>query len=625
MRRRAFTAFIIACAAVMFVSANAIAGAVMRGWRLDLTEQRLYSLSPEAAAVIDDLSEPVDLTFFYSRKLAQDFPRIRAYGARVRETLQAYAARAGGRIRLEIVDPRPYTDAEDRALRAGLEGLPVGEDEALFFGLAARNSVDDRAIIPFFNPDREPFLEYELSRVFVEMETPSRARVALITGLPMETAPAPGRAPTGIHAYRQLIDAFDVELLDPDWTALPADADLLVVAHPPPLGPHQLYAIDQFVLRGGRALVFVDPLSELATSPGPTGLPNFDASPRSDAAPLLASWGVVYDAGTVVLDLENALRAQFDDGGRQVERPYPLWFRIPPENLDSDELATASLRRGINFVGAGGLSRRQDAATRFTALAWTSDASATMDAREAQLENPVNLFARARSDGVSRTVIARVRGEARSAFPDGAPDVDDVFDLPTPAEHLDSGEIDVIVAADSDLFNDRFYVSGDPSLGETTTADNAAFILNAVDLFSGSDALVGLRARAPSDRPMTLIENLRAEAEARLAAEEGRLTLEVAEAEARLRELEAAGEGSGFFSGDLDADLTEAELGEVQRFRNVIVDTRGRLREVKRTFLSDVDRLEALLTFLNVWLMALLAAGAGVWTFFARRRGRASP
>lgn len=616
-RQRFFWLALIAFIA-LFVGGNALAGVIFKGWRLDLTENGLYTLSKGTKTTIRTITEPIDVTFFYSRAMAQNYPAIRAYGARVREMLQGYAARSGGRLRLEIIDPEPFSEAEDRAIAAGLEGAPTANGEQLYFGLSARNAVDERVTVPFFNPEREPFLEYELTRALAELERPAEPKVAVITSLPFQGAPAMfggGGAP-GLYVYSELSRAFDLDFLENDFTEVPADASMLLIAHPWPLTPPQLYAIDQFMLAKGRAVILLDPASRLGLAPGPGGLPPQESQRASDLGALLAAWGVSYDKDWAVVDPVLALRASVIESGRRVQRNYPAWLGVSPDQLSDEDLATAPLTRGLNLASPGALAPAPGAKTRFTALATSSPLSDLVPAEDTLGDAQIrDLIAHAKGEPKARVLAARVAGPIATAFPEGPP-----VDAVAPKEPKDKGEIAAIIVADSDLLDDGFYVGQDALLGPTTVMDNAAFVLNALDLLGGSDALVSLRSRARSDRPMVRVDRLRARAESRFLDEQKRLEAELDAAQARLAELQKEGKGSGFFAGDVEAEINAAEAAEVEAVRAAIGDTRARLRAVQRSFRADIDQLEAVLIFLNVWLVPLVVAGIGVAVFVARRR-----
>jgi ABC-type uncharacterized transport system involved in gliding motility auxiliary subunit len=619
MKRRAFLGFALASTLVLFVSVNAAASVLLRGARLDLTEDQLYSLSPGSGAVVQDLAEPVDLTLYFSRGLAQDFPVLRAYGARVRETLQAFADRSHGKLRLAIVDPEPFSEEEDAAFAAGLRAAPTGDGESVYFGLVARNALDETRIVPFFSPEREPYLEYEVTRAIAELADEGETKVALITSLPLESA-EPGAlggvsSPRPIHFYDQLLANFAVETLDEDFATIPDDADVLMIAHPGPLDPGQLWAIDQWVLRRGRAVVLVDPYSRLALQPGPTGFPDMDAEASSDLGGLLEAWGVGYDPTRVVIDRRYALIAGMEEGGRRVERPYPLWLEAPPEALSARDLSTAALTRGITFAAAGALEPLETPGIAFEPLISTSTEARMIDRDDAVDATPDALTQGYVPEG-RFTLGARLSGVLPTAFPDGAPE--EVLD---PAEPILSGEAEVVVLADADVLDDAFYVTRDPLFGDTTQADNAAFLLNVIDILSGADALVGLRSRARSDRPLTVIEEMGARADEALAAEQTDLEAQLEDAEQRLRELESGGPAAGEgLEGEERLEAQRNADAEYDRMRDAVVDARARLREIEREHRSSIDRLQAIVIALNVWLPALLVAAAGVGVFVLRRR-----
>ena len=616
MSRRLFLLATLASTLVLFVAVNALAGVVLRGASLDLTEDSLYSLSRGSDDVLAAIPEPIDLTFYFSRGLAQDYPQIRAYGARVRETLQMLVDRSAGKLRLTIVDPEPFSEEEDQAIAAGLRGAPTEGGAVVYFGLTARNALDETVVAPFFSPDREPYLEYELLRLIVDLGRDAETTVALITSLPLETPAADpfggAEVPRPIYFYDQLLASFDVVTLDRDFDAIPPQADVLVIAHPWELDDVQLWAVDQFVLERGRALVLVDPYSRLSQAPGPTGFPDMDAVRTSTLGPLLAAWGVSYDPTVVLLDRAQALTAAVQEEGRVTERPYPVWFDGPADQLASGDLATAALNRGVRVAVAGAVSPLEGAATTFEPLAVTSDDARAIDIDQAVDAVPEDLLADYAPEGVF-TLAARVSGEITSAFPDGAPEG---VDAPLP---LTEGRAEIVVMADADVLDDTFYVVRDPLYGDTTLADNAVLLLNAIDLLAGADALVGLRSRARADRPLTRIEDMRAGAEAALLAEQSRLEEELAASEQRMAELEEEIGAAGLV-GDADASAEREANLELLRVRDAVLDARARLREIEREHRRDIERLQATVIALNVWLLPLLVALCGVGVFVARRR-----
>jgi ABC-type uncharacterized transport system involved in gliding motility auxiliary subunit len=341
----------------------------------------------------------------------------------------------------------------------------------------------------------------------------------------------------------------------------------------------------------------------------------------------------------VVLDLEGALPVQVQDPetGQVGQAPQPLFFQIPAEQLDREDLMTAWLRRGINFGLAGGLTWSERADIEARPLARTSARTMRMPAAEAMMRpTPFDILRTwPQTGGRVETVALRLSGTLETAFPEGRPAATPVAETeaetasPTPppppadeAAPLTRSEVaaEIVIVSDADFLANDFYV--DPS--GASAADNASFALNAMDVLGGSDALVSLRSRAPSTRNMDLVEDMERDAQRRIERRQQELQEELGETEARLAELQARGRGSGFFTGDLGAELTAEENAEIERFRARVVEVRGELRRVERDLRGDIDRLEAMVLFINVWMAPLLVAGAGLFLFWRRQR-RSAP
>jgi ABC-2 type transport system permease protein len=633
---------------VAFIAANVTANSWFRSWRLDLTQDRLYSLSRGTQETLNQLSEPVELKLYYSRDASASLPQLQAYASRVREMLQTFQARSHGRVRFVEVDVEPYSEEEDDAVEAGIEPMrPFEGADPIYFGLTGANAIDDRRTVPFFSPEREAFLEYEITRLIYELENPDSTRVALITALPFDpasaaTSPALG----GVNAVfaAEMGRLMQVTKLAPDFADIPADTDVLAIIHPGALSEQQLYAIDQFILRRGRAFIALDPAALSAQQTG--GFDPFNpvgpAPSSSTLEPLLERWGVSMTPG-VVLDLEHALpvQAQNPQTGQVENLPQPLFFTVPADQLDRQDLMTAWLRRGVNFGLAGGLSWSEREGVEVHALASTGGNTMRMPAAAALMRpSPYEVLSMwPQTSGRIETVALRLSGNLETAFPQGrpaapppeppiegeeaAPPAEPVTEEEQPAAPLarSATPAEIVIVSDVDFLADDFYV--DPSSGGSA-ADNASFALNAIDVLGGSDALVSLRSRAPSLRRMEMVEEMEADADRRIQSRQEELQQELQETEGRLSELQTRGRGSGFFTGNLGAELTPEENAEIERFRARVVEVRSELRRTERGLRGDIERLEALVVFINVWLAPLLVAGAGLFLFWRRqRRGRA--
>jgi len=646
MSARRYALFAALALFIAFVASNVIANSWFRSWRLDLTENQLYSISPGTQQTLDELTEPVQLTLYYSRDAAQPMPQLQAYAARVREMLLTFEARSRGRVRFTEVNVEPFTEAEDRAAENGISPVrPYEGADPIYFGLVGSNAIDDSVAIPLFDPQREAFLEYELTRLIYELENPDRTRVALITSLPLDPAVAadPQFAAAGQSVLAtEMGRLLDVTKLPPDFTAIPANTDVLAIVHPGTLSQAQLYAIDQFILRRGRAFIALDPASMQAAMSASTGFDPFNPAlpppTSSNMEPLLSAWGVSM-APSVVLDLEGALPVSVQDPttGQTGQAPQPLFFQVPAEEnrLDREDLMTAWLRRGINFGLAGAITRRTELeGVTVVPLVRTSGRTMRMPAAQA-LERPspfdiMNMWPP--SGGRVENVAVRISGNLTTAFPNGAPAAEPVVapeepdaapaqppaaDPAAPPLRTSAIPAQIVIVADTDFLADDFYV--DPQNGGAA-ADNAAFALNAIDVLGGSEALVSLRSRAPAAREMELLDRMEDDARRRIESQQQQLEADLQETQARLQALQAGGRGSGFFAGDLGAELTPEEQQAVDQYRQREIEIRTALRGVVRDVRGDIERLQALVMFINVWLAPLLIAGAGLFLFWRRQR-----
>ena len=610
MKKALYLPLMLASIVLLFLAGTFLAGQWLPGVRIDLTQNGLYRLSPGTLAVINRLNEPVEWRFYHSRSEAAQYPAIRSYATRVRELLRAYEKQSGGRIRLIEIDPAPFSQAEDEALAAGLHSLPTDTGEQIFFGLVARNSVDDSAVIDLFDQADEARLEYDLTRLISDIDRPERPRLAVLSGLPLgPSSGAPNRFIADLNA------AYDLQWIERDFEAIP-DAAALLIIHPGRLSEGQLYLIDQFALRRGRVLLFIDPMAHLALRPGLDGLPPVDAHRASDLPQLLANWGVAWDSQTVAMDRTLGLPVEIiDTDGRARRRAYPLWFSIGSAQVDGEDLATSTLDRGINFGSPGALDFLPDSGFDVTPLLTTSPDGALVDADiAAGAPSPDDLLRDYEPQHQPVILGARLRGETGTAFPDGPPAGDVMF---SPAAHLARSQVplDLTVIADIDWLDDSFYLRSDPAAGDMIVADNLALAMNLVDMAAGDPALIGLRSRAPSARPMTRVDTLRAEAEARYVEIQDRLEAEIEVAETRLQELLGSGQASGLADPGARAGRDEA-----MALRQQILATRARLREVERGFRHDIDALNASLQFWTIGVPPALVVLLGLAGTLVRRR-----
>lgn len=618
LSRRVYAIAAIVLAAVLFVGVNIAVDASITTARLDLTEAGRFTLSHGTRHIIAGLQEPITLKFFYSKKVAADYAETRAYADRVRDLLHEYAALSHGKIILEEVDPEAYTPAEDEATSDGLTAAPTDSGDAVYFGLAGTNRIDGKEVIPYFTPDREAYLEYDLSSLIYRLATPKKPKLAIVTSLPLDTGIGGLQAvmqgtSQPFAAYQELAQTYDTTMLGANFTAIPEGTDVLMIVQPGELSDQQTYAIDQFVLKGGRALVFVDPYSELAASAN-SGEPYSTPPQTSSSLPrLFQAWGLGFYANKVIGDLTLAQRVQTSQSGEPAR--YPVWLHLDHERFDARDPITANLQV-LNLASAGALFPRKDATTHFATLVVSSGQASLLDVSQMQMNaRPEDLMDAITPAGKPFAIAARVSGPAKTAFPDGPPGGIGG------AEIKSAANIDVVVMADTDIFDNRFWVRIGTLYGKQVAApfaDNGAFVMNAVENLMGSSDLISLRTRATDDRPFTVVRALQAQAESQYQQEAQALQQRLTDAQQRLHDLQQ-GQGA---KGD-NVALTPQQQGEIERFKRELIQTREQLREVQHNLRKDIDLLGEFLAFVNIAFVPLLVAGFALVLAALRRRRRA--
>lgn len=632
--------------AVIFVCLNIISAQVFRNARLDLTQQHLYSLSQGTRTLLAELKEPVRFRLFMSSGLTKQAPQLAAFAGRVRSLLDSYVAAAKGKIILEVIDPKPYSEAEDRATAYGIDSFTGAGGERLFFGLAATNSTTGRETISVFSPDREPFLEYDLTRLVSELGRRGKPVVALYDGIGL-SGNMMMRMPEQ-QTLTQMKQFFDVKVIDSDFDDLPANSRVLMVVHPQHLSEKALYRIDQWVMAGKPAMIFVDPYAENQT--GPRGMPVPD--PSSNLAPLFKAWGVKFDPKKAVGDPDYALQSERHVDGRQVDAENLPWIAFRGKALAHDQAILAQLS-AIVMTTAGSFETAKDG-VKLQPLIRASDDAGTLDAAMAgdRMGDPRRLLVGFVKSPKPLIVAARLTGTLDSAFPNGLKkkevaksdakkndakkDGTKTGDANASAAKGSSKKNDakaadaairksvkpanVILVGDADMLMDRNWIQMRNILGQQVAqefANNGDFVINAVEQMAGGAALADLRGRGVSWRPFELIEKMKAEADSKFQAREQELSNELKETEAKLTQLPKATEGSN----DV---LTPQQAKTIADFRGKVIQIRKQLRDVQFALNRDVDNLETRITALNVGGVPVLV-GIIALAFGFRRPRRPVP
>lgn len=629
MGRRFLTGSNLVLAALLLMLVTILSNTLLTSTRIDLTEQKLYTLTEGSKKIVGNLSDTVVLQLFFSDNLLREVAPIKSYALRVKELLQEYANHSNGKLVLKVIDPEPFSEEEDRAVQFGLRGVPINEvgDQA-YFGLAATNNVDGEEVIAFFSPDNEDVVEYEISRLIYNLDHPARPRIGIISSHMVNgTPPGPRGGPPGPGwvFYSQMQGLFDTRMILNELAVVPKEYDLLLVIHPNRLSDTSLSAIDQYLLAGGKAVIFLDPLSEVEVGPPNPLSPNIpEPKLGSDLSPLLEAWGLQLDRLKVVGDKLAARRVMFSRDPTTLPEEFLPWLSLGAHNFNHDDVITSKLT-SINMASAGAIKMIGKSSLTLVPLIETSDQAMEIDASKVETSpNPKELMREFVASGEKYVLAARLTGKTKSAYPagpppriarEGAPELPEI----PPGSWLkeSSAPMNVVLVADSDLLHDRFWVRVQEFYGERMAepyADNGAFLINALDNLSGSSDLINVRSRAAYARPFQVVIDLTRKAEDQFLAKEKELQQKLRETEAKLGELQKKNNGE---PGDSVGVEPSVEIG---KFLQEKVGIRKQLRDVQRDLRKDIESLETSLKFINIGLIPLLIGLAGLLVSVARLR-----
>ena len=625
---------------------------ILPSLRIDLTEDRLYSLSDGTRNILSNLSQPIELIFFYSDSATEDVPQLRAYGNRVQELLREIVIASEGNLRLSVIDPDPFSEEEDLATQYGVRAVPVTQGgEGVYFGLVAAQDGDGvpealrvTETMPLIRPDQEEFLEYEFMKVITQVSNPDRTIIGLVTQLDIDGGfdPMTGQGTQQWMIMDLIRQLYEVRRVDITSDFIEEDIDILMIVHPQGLSDRFLYAVDQHILRGGDALVFLDPNADSMVGRSPQG--NLIPAGMSSELPgLLEAWGVEFDNSKVLTDNVLALRVMMGQGQRPV--PHLGMLGVQSEFLTQDDIITNRLET-INLSSAGAIKQSAEGGISFEPLIVSSSDAMLMDRSFVEsVTDPTVLFDEFQSEDRSFVIAARISGVIETAFPNGQPAIEEteeendtgeeereaseisITDTNNASEvveeieleHLDTSlePVNIVIFADSDILSDRLWVQVTQFFGQRIPqpfANNGDLIINAMDNLSGGADLSSIRSRGRYSRPFIKVLSLQREADDRLREEEGELSARVAETEASLADLNTDEEGNPV------GEITPEIQAEIDRFNAELIETRRRLREVRFQLTEDIEQLGSNLKAANTALVPILLTLFFFGSYYRRSR-----
>jgi ABC-type uncharacterized transport system involved in gliding motility auxiliary subunit len=589
----------LAIIALIFVAIVLLSQQLLRGARVDLTRSHQFTLSDGSKSILKTIPEPINLYFFFTQKNTAQYPAYQAYAARVRELLEEMQERAGGKLRLKLIDPQPYSEEEDQAVKYGLTQAPMTTTEKMMFGLAGTNATDGQAAVPFFDPKKEALVEYDIMKMIQSLIKTDKAVIGFVSSLPLSGGmdPQSGQMTPPSAIYQQLGERFELRNLGADVSSIDPEIKVVMLVHPKKVSDDTQYALDQFVLRGGRLIAFVDPLAQSDPGGADPSNPSSEAfaSKSSDLPKLFKAWGVGFDQTKVALDRKLGYEVPPTQQASGFKTPVIVF--LTQEQVNQNDVATADLQL-ISLDAPGALSFDAKAmGLNFQSLLNTSTEAQLTAAASVSAVNvaaSAALLEKYQAGGKALSVAGALSGMFKSAFPERA----------SATGHLAaSKEANVVLlVADTDMVTDRMWVNAQNFGGQmmyNAVADNGDFIVNSVDKMTGDINLISIRSRGKQQTSFTRVDKLRDAAQASFRDQELKLEEELKLTDQRLQELQQAK------SVDAQMILSPEQEKALLEFQTKRADVNKQLRELRRGLDKDIEGLGNKIKALGTFLMPL--------------------
>ena len=576
--------------------------------RLDLTQGKIYTLSDGTKNILKKLDSPVEIRFYYSAKEARMPSQFKTYARRVEDLLNEFKQASGGNVEIKKYDPEPDSDAEDLANLDGVEGKMLPTGEKIYLGLAV--SLDpQKAALPFLPLDREKLLEYDISRAISQVFSTNKPVIGVMTPLPIMGA---AMNPMMMRMGQQGQDAwafitelkrdFEVKTVPMEAEKIDDDIKVLLVVHPKEIKDAAQYAIDQFVMRGGKLIACLDPMS-LADQQKPQS-PMMPAMPggASNLDKLLKAWGLNFETTKVVADMNYARKLQ--TRGNQTEIVPTLLF-LTDQAINKEDVVTSQTDE-ILFVFPGVFTGTPVSGLKQTVLLKTSKQSQLVEPFMASM-SPSKVVDDFKASDTQYNLAVRLEGKFKTAYPDGKPEApktgDEKKEEAKPEDKAKDtlketkGDNAVLLIGDTDWLSDQFSVQIQNFFGQKIIQprnSNLALVQNVVEQFSGDQNLIGVRSRATLNRPFTVVQKMQAEANARYQAEIAKLQKEVEEVNQKVNELQGKKEAGQRFV------LSKEQQEEIEKFKQKRAEANKKLKIVRRSLQVEIDSLQNRLKWGNI-------------------------
>ena len=575
--------------------------------RLDLTENKLFTLNDGTKNILKNIDENIHIKLYFSDEATHNIPILRTYKNTVLDLLNEMKRYSDSKLEVSFIDPKIFSPQEDEAAQFGLQALPVGDGgENIFFGLVGQNTLDGLEVIPFMQPDRESFLEYDIAQLINSLNSPEKNTIGIMSSIEIKARfdQAKGESVPAQVFLTQLSKDYSIKHIDVNSESIGEDIDVLMLIHPKELSEKTQFAIDQFALKGGRLVVFVDPLaqSEVVIPDPQNPMAAYQADKSSDLSALFAAWNVTYNPKQVVLDDKYALNIQT----RQSARPtrHLGYLALKGEAFNKKDIITRELDT-INVATAGFFE-----SANIQSILSTSKESSTVSTDTLKfLFDPSTLYKTFKSDEKNKTIAGRLTGSIKTAFPEGVEGIDKSSVV------TENNDPKIVLFADVDILFDQMWVRSQNFFGRkvfSAFADNGNMITNLLDNMAGSVDLINIRGRKNSARPFTKVMEIQKASDKKFREQENVLKQRLRETEEKLNKIQKQkGQQNRMI-------MSQEQEQELQKFQTEKLEVRKKLREVRRNLDKDIKNLGSNLKVINIGLIPLLISIFGVFVLRLR-------
>lgn len=569
--------------------------------KLDITEEKLFSLSEGTKNILSSIEGELNIKYYFSSNSESAPLNVKAYGKRVKELLNEYVYHSNGKINLEIIDPKPDTEEEEWASKDGIAQIPLPSGEMFYMGAVVRPGNQS---VKMFDPRRESFLEYDISEMILRSTNPGKKTVGILSSLSVVGSAmqfqVPGQpAPKQDWGFvKQLKNVYNVVEVKSDVSSISEDIDVLMLIHPKNLSDATEYAIDQFVMNGGRLVALVDPSSQADQGPGPVRSSNLNR--------IFKAWKINYNPATLVADLDNATKVGTPSG---MPVDYPIWLNLDGSAMASDNVAVSELD-SVMLIEAGSLESTQGSSIAFLPLIQSSEEAAILPLNEIDRSDPFAVIKKITPGTTRKTLAAMYSGSFESAYTESPKKDGKATYAKTHKSKVDQAS-NILVIADTDFLQNRFSMEemklGNLVLGVRPLNDNLNFLMNSVEFMLGNNDLISVRSRGKFSKPFERVVELQKEAQLRYKRKEDELTRSLQHIQKEISRIQ-----DHQIQGN-KVILSSEQIAKIQEFKNEELKIKRERREVRRKLREDIESLGQKLTFINVFLIPILVGVFGAY------------